>query len=207
MTVAKEHSEQDQYYYDMLIQVGLALSRAQELHDPYTTGHGFRVSLIAKKVAERLKWEHWKILYLELSGLLHDIGKLGIPSAILMKPDKLTELERELVKGHVTMSYEVLKELHFPFPLAEIVYQHHERLDGSGYPRGLKGEDMLIEGKILAVADVLESLTVKRPYRPELSLYDTIDILRDDAAANKLDAEIVDIVIQLIKEKGDKFWV
>jgi putative nucleotidyltransferase with HDIG domain len=190
---------------DTLLQVGVAMARAQELRDPYTTGHSIRVSRISKKIAEQLGWADDRILGLELAGLLHDIGKIGIPSDILMKPTDLTRLEEDLVKEHVQKGYDVLKDLPFPFPLAEIVYQHHERLDGSGYPCGLKGDKIIPEARIIAVSDVMEALTTSRPYRPELSLYDVIDILRDDAGVT-LDKEIIDVAIGLIKSYGDKFW-
>ncbi len=193
--------------YNLLIQVGMALSRAQELHDPYTSGHGYRVALISRKIAERMEWPEERILGLELAALLHDIGKMAVPSMILMKPGHLSRIEEEVVKEHVVRGYEVLKELDFPFPLADFVYQHHERLDGSGYPQGLKGDEISMESRILAVSDILESLTVKRPYRPELSLYEAIDILRDDSAKGQLDENVVDVAIELIKEFGDKFWM
>jgi len=191
---------------ETLIQVGIAMARAQELRDPYTSGHSLRVSRISKKIAEQLGWGEDRILGLELAGLLHDIGKIGIPADILMKPSDLTPLEDELVKEHVQKGYDVLKDLPFPFPLAEMVYQHHEKLDGSGYPLGIKGDKILFEAKILAVSDVMEALTTSRPYRPELSLYDVIDILRDDAGVT-LDEEIVNIAVGLIKSHGDKFWI
>ncbi|MBN2134215.1 MAG: HD-GYP domain-containing protein [Acidobacteria bacterium] len=192
-------------YRNLILSVGLALARAQELRDPFTIGHGANVSIIARKIAQRLNWDEDRIMALELAGLLHDIGKIAIPSEVLMKPSKLNDLEQKVVREHVQKGYDVLKDLQFPFPLAEIIYQHHEKLDGSGYPRGLKGNEILLEARILAVADILESLTVSRPYRTELSLYDVIDIIRDDAKS-KLDPEIVDIAIEMIKESGDKFW-
>jgi putative nucleotidyltransferase with HDIG domain len=191
---------------EIIIQIGTALSRAQELRDPYTSGHGVRVAKICKKIAERLGWEKDRIMGLELSGLLHDIGKIGIPADILMKPVKLTKVEEELVKEHVQKGYDVLKDLPFPLAIAETVYQHHEKLNGSGYPRGLKDEQIIPEARIIVVSDIMEALTVRRPYRPELSLYEVIDIIRE-GSGKEFDSDIVDIAITLIKEAGDKFWL
>ncbi|KUK57105.1 MAG: HD-GYP domain-containing protein, partial [Synergistales bacterium 53_16] len=130
---------------------------------------------------------------------LHDIGKLSIPADILTKPAKLTELEYNLVKLHPQTGYEILKDIRFPWPLPEVVYQHHEKLDGSGYPRGLKGKDILLESRILAVADVVEAMCSFRPYRPSLDLQEAFREIRS-GAATKYDPKVVNACIEVFEE-------
>jgi len=150
-----QNIENNANYKQLLLRVGLAFARAQELRDPYTAGHGVNVAFISRCIAEKLGWDSDRIIGLELAGLLHDIGKIGTPSDILLKPTQLSQLEMTMVREHVQQGYDVLKDINFPFPLAEMVYQHHEKLDGSGYPRGLKGEQIIPEAMILAVADII----------------------------------------------------
>lgn len=150
-----------------LYQLVSTLSSAMELRDPYTAGHQQRVAELACAIAEELNLPAERIRGLRVAALLHDIGKaLFVPTEILSKPSKLTELEMALIREHPKAGYDVLKGVEFPWPVAEAVYQHHERLDGSGYPRGLKGDEILLEARILAVADVVEAMSSHRPYRP-----------------------------------------
>lgn len=177
----------------------MAVANTVEFRDPYTAGHERRVGLIAKAISLELGWDTQRSDSLELMGLVHDIGKIAIPSEILSKPARLSFYEMELVKEHPQTGYDILKDIEFDFPVAEVILQHHERLNGSGYPRGLKGDEIIIEARIIAIADVLESMSSHRPYRPSLGM---------DAAINEIkqgrgilyDAEIVDIVIKLYKE-------
>lgn len=150
-----------------LYQLVNTLASAMELRDPYTAGHQQRVAELACAIAKDLNLPKERVHGLRVAALLHDIGKaLFIPTEILSKPGKLTELEMALIREHPKAGYDVLKGVEFPWPVAEAVYQHHERVDGSGYPRGLKGDEILLEARILAVADVVEAMSSHRPYRP-----------------------------------------
>ncbi|MDP2853746.1 MAG: PAS domain S-box protein [Smithellaceae bacterium] len=176
---------------------------AVESRDPYTSGHQTRSADLARAIATEMELPQDKIEGLRMAGSIHDIGKLSIPAEILSKPTKLTNLEFSLIKEHSRKGYEMLKDVESPWPLAEIVYQHHERLDGSGYPRHLKGEEILMEARILMVADVVEAMASHRPYRPGLGL---------DAALNEIeknkgifyDKAVVDACLRLFREKGFK---
>ena len=141
-----------------------------EMKDPYTAGHQKKSADVARSIATEMGLDQEKIEGIRMAGIIHDIGKLSIPAAILSKPTKLTEIEFSLIKEHARSGYEMLKDVESPWPLAEIVYQHHERMNGSGYPRNLKGDEILIESRILAVADVVESMASHRPYRPTLGI-------------------------------------
>jgi response regulator RpfG family c-di-GMP phosphodiesterase len=143
-----------------------AMSVAVELKDPYTAGHQQRVAKIACEIAAVLSLTEDEISGLRIAATIHDLGKITIPSEILCKPGKLDPLEYEMLKRHVDMGYNILQNVDFPWPVADFVRQHHERLDGSGYPRGLKGDEILKEARIIAVADVFETMTSHRPYRP-----------------------------------------
>ncbi|MCR4433696.1 MAG: HD domain-containing protein, partial [Caldiserica bacterium] len=142
-----------------------------------------------------------RIKGLRYAALLHDLGKLGIPLEILSKPGKLNEMEFNLIKIHPQISYSILKNIPFPWPVAEIAYEHHERLNGSGYPRGLKGEEILLEARILGVADVVEAMSSHRPYRPALGIEEALKEI--ESKKGKLyDPEVVDACLRLFKEKG-----
>jgi len=183
------------------------LDKVLEIRDPYTFGHTRRVSMIAEKIAKRLDWDNDRILELHMSAELHDIGKILIPLEILNKPGKLSELEFKMIQEHVKRCYDMLKPHAFPFPMAETIYQHHERLDGKGYPRGLSGDKIIPEARILAISDVLEAMTFHRPYRPALGLKKAIEELKNNAGL-KYDEDIVDIVIKILEENNyDPFWL
>jgi putative nucleotidyltransferase with HDIG domain len=138
--------------------------------DPYTIEHQERVVLLATEIGAALGLDGERLEGLRIAGLVHDVGKVEIPSEILSKPGRLSPLEFELIKTHAGSSYDILREIDFPWPVAEIARQHHEKLDGSGYPRGLKGDEILLEARILTVADVVEAMASHRPYRPSLGL-------------------------------------
>jgi PAS domain S-box-containing protein len=167
------------------------LGIASEARDPYTAGHQRRVADLARAIATEMKLPHDVIEGIRMAGAIHDIGKISIPSEILCKPTMLTDLEFSLVKSHCQHSYDIVKDVESPWPLADIVYQHHERIDGSGYPKRLKNDDILIEARILAVADVVEAIMSYRPYRPALGIDIALTeiehnagILYDSLAAN-----------------------
>lgn len=178
-----------------------AVSNMVEIRDPYTAGHERRVGLIASAIAMEMGWSEERCNQLELLGLVHDIGKIAVPSEILTKPTRLSKLEMEMMRGHAQAGYDILKDVPFPTPVAEIIRQHHERMDGSGYPQGLRGEAILPEARVLAVADVIESMASHRPYRPAVGL----DAALDEVVKNRgtlYASEVVDAAIRLIKDKG-----
>ena len=151
-----------------------AMSKAMELRDPYTAGHEIRVAKIACAIAGVMGWEEQKIKGLRMAALMHDIGKIAIPLEILTKPSKLSIFEMKIMEEHPEDGYQLLKNVDFPWPLADIVRQHHERMDGSGYPLGIKGDGILSEARILAIADTIEAMSSHRPYRPAIGLFDAL---------------------------------
>ena len=182
----------------------MALSSAVEVRDLYTAGHQKRVTQLAIEIAKEMGLVD-RIKALKIAGLLHDIGKIAIPSDILTKPTRLTEVEYMLVKHHPVTGYQILKKIEFPWPVATIVLQHHERLDGSGYPEGLKDGDILIEARIIAVADVVEAISSHRPYRPALGTSVALDEIKKHRGT-LYDKDVVDACIEVFK-KGFKFPV
>ena len=178
-----------------------AVSNMVELRDPYTSGHERRVGLIAADIAREMGWDEHRCKNLQMIGLVHDIGKIAIPAEILSKPSRLTDLEYEMIKGHAEMGYQILKDMKYPLPIAEIIREHHERMDGSGYPQGLKGEQILPEARILAVADVLESMSSHRPYRASLGVEAALREI-EEHRETYFDAEVVDAALRLIRHKG-----
>ena len=175
-----------------------AMGKTMEWRDPYTSGHQKRVALLSKALAQKLGWERDQVQALYMAALVHDIDKVAVPSEILTKPAHLTALEMQLVQGHVESGYQILKDIPFPWLIAEMVHQHHERLDGSGYPRGLKGNEICLEAKILGVADTLESMSTHRPYRAALGLQAAINELQTQSGI-KFDAEIVKVAVDLME--------
>jgi PAS domain S-box-containing protein/putative nucleotidyltransferase with HDIG domain len=156
-----------------------SLSTAHEKRDLYTSGHQRSVSMIACCIADEMNLPHERIEGIRIAGLLHDIGKVCIPMAILAKPAVLSAEEMALMRRHSEAGYEIVKNIPFPWPVKDIILQHHERCDGSGYPRGLRGEAILLEARILAVADVLEAMSAHRPYRPALGLDKALGEIRE----------------------------
>jgi PAS domain S-box-containing protein len=176
---------------------------AVESRDPYTAGHQVRSAELARAIATEMGLPRDKIDGIRMAGSIHDIGKLSIPAEILSKPTKLSAIELSLIKEHANTGYEILKDVESPWPLAEIVHQHHERMDGSGYPRNLKGEEILMEARILIVADVVEAMSSHRPYRPGLG----IDKALEEIEKNKgifYDKAVADACLRLFREKGFK---
>lgn len=178
--------------------ITLAMTKLVEQRDPYTFGHGERVSMISEKIAMDLGMDEEQVEGIRICGLLHDIGKISIPVEILNKTTKLTELEFKFIKLHPVTGYEILKNIKFPWPIAEATYQHHERMDGSGYPNGLKGEEIIIEARILAVADVLEAISSHRPYRPALGIEYAMEEIKK-GRGTLYDPDVVDKCINLYK--------
>jgi PAS domain S-box-containing protein len=180
------------------------LVSAVESRDSYTADHQSRSADLACAIATEMGLTQEKIEGIRMAGIIHDIGKLSIPAEILSKPTKLKEIEFSLIKQHSWSGYDMLKDVESPWPLAEIVYQHHERMDGSGYPRNLKGDEILIESRILAVADVVEAMASHRPYRPTLG----IEAALEEIEKNKgilYDDTVVDTCLKLFREKSYRF--
>jgi len=180
------------------------MSRILEAKDPYTAGHQQRVSQLSVAIAKELNLSSDKIEGIRIASLIHDIGKIGLPTEILSKPSKLTDIEFSLIKGHSQIGYDILKSIDFLYPIANIVFQHHERLNGSGYPNYLRGDEILLEAKIIGVADVVEAMSSHRPYRPAKG----IDAALEEISKNRgilYDPEVVDACLRLFKGKGFKF--
>lgn len=182
------------------------VSRAAEAKDTYTAGHQLRVSRLARRIAQEMGLDSDRVEGIRLGALIHDVGKIQIPSELLSKPAKLSVTEFELVKDHCLHGYNIMKDIEFPWPIAEIAYQHHERLDGSGYPQGLKGEAICLEARIVAVADVVEAISSHRPYRPGLGIQMGLDEIM--AKRGKcFDSQAVDACIKLFTENKFSFDV
>lgn len=178
-----------------------AVAATVEKRDPYTAGHERRVADLAAAIARELGLDENRIEGLHLAGIVHDIGKVQVPAEILSKPTRLLPIEFELIKIHPEAGYEILKDIEFPWPIAEIVRQHHEYLDGSGYPRGLRGDGILEEARIMTVADIVEAMASHRPYRPGLG----IDVALEQVLkmrGEKLDPTAVDACVRLFRERG-----
>ena len=180
------------------------IAKVVEVKDPYTSGHQHRVSQLAASIAQELKLPPDKLEGIRIAALVHDIGKISVPAEILSKPTKLNEIEYSLIKDHSQIGYDILKTIDFPWPVAQIILQHHERIDGSGYPQGLKGNKILLEARIIGVADVVEAMSSHRPYRPALG----IDKALEEISKNKgilYVPEVVNACLKNFKEKGFKF--
>jgi len=173
----------------MVYGVSEAMGRIVEARDPYTQGHEVRVARLAKLIAEVMGLDEKEVAGIEMSGLVHDIGKLGVPAEILTRPGHLSDVEFALIKEHSEAGYKILKEIDFPWPVAEIVLSHHERWDGSGYPHGLKGDEIPLASRVLMVADVVEAMASHRPYRPALGLKAAVAELTEHS--EKYDPDVV----------------
>jgi len=152
-----------------------AMARVVETRDPYTAGHQRRAAQLGCAIAERMEIPEEEVAGIQMAGFIHDLGKLRVPADILTNPGRLSDHELGIIKTHPQVAYDILKDIDFTWPLADIVFQHHERFDGSGYPQGLAGEDILIEARILGVADVVEAMASHRPYRPALGIETALD--------------------------------
>ncbi len=178
-----------------------AVSRMMALRDPYTSGHSRRVGELSAEIAAEMGFGADMQRGLRVAGGLHDVGKITIPAEILSRPGKLSEIEYRLIQDHAQQGYEVLKDIDFPWPVADAARQHHERMDGSGYPRGLKDNEIILEARILSVADVVEAMCSHRPYRPGLGIDKALaEVERGRGTA--YDANAVDACVRLFREKG-----
>ncbi len=181
-----------------------ALSTTLEMRDPYTAGHQKRVALIACEIAQEMGLSKQQIEGIRVMGFLHDIGKIVVPAEILSKPGKINEYEFHIIKAHSQVGYDILKGIELPWPVAMATIQHHERLDGSGYPKGLKGDEIILEARILAVADVLEAMASHRPYRPALGLDKALEEI-SQKKGKFYDSEVVEACLRLFVDKGFRY--
>jgi len=180
------------------------MAKTIELKDPYTSGHQIRVANLACMIAKKMGLEEDRIKGINMAATIHDLGKISVPSDILSKPGRLSKVELSLIKFHPKIGYNILKSIEFPWPIAKIVLQHHERLDGSGYPNHLKAEDICLEARILAVADVMEAMSSHRPYRPALGIDTAIEEISKNSGI-LYDPNVVETCISLFKDDKFKF--
>jgi putative nucleotidyltransferase with HDIG domain len=181
-----------------------AMALAVEMRDPYTSGHQHRVAELAQAIAEEIRLPAEDIEAVYMAASIHDIGKISLPAEILSKPVKLTDIERKMIQAHSKVGYDILKGVDFSWPIAQIVLQHHERMDGSGYPHGLGGNELMVESRIVGVSDVVETMASHRPYRPSIGL----DKALEEISANKgtlYDETVVDACLTLFNQKGFEF--
>jgi putative two-component system response regulator len=181
-----------------------AMARVVENRDPYTSGHQEKVARLSEAIALELGLPAERVYNIKMAALIHDLGKVCIPAEILSKPGNFSELEYTMVKGHSLLGYEILKDIEFPQPVAEYVLQHHERLDGSGYPNQKKGDEIFLEARIIAVADTVDAMSSHRPYRPSQGMQAALEeIIQKKGRA--FDPEVVDACCRLIMQKGFEF--
>lgn len=181
-----------------------AISTTIEMRDPYTAGHQRRVAILAEAIAREMMLPEAQIEGIKFAAEIHDIGKIYVPAEILSKPTKLTELEYTIIKTHPQAGYEILKNIEFPWPIAQIVLQHHERINGSGYPNALKNGEILLEAKILAVADVVEAMSSHRPYRPSFGIDRALEEIKSNQGI-LYEPDVVNYCLRLFREKGFTF--
>ena len=181
--------------------VVLAIAKTVEVKDPYTAGHQRRVADLSEAIAVEMGFSADRTEFVSMAANIHDIGKIAVPTEILSMPRRLTATEFEMVKLHPQCGYDILKDIEFPWPVADVILQHHERMDGSGYPQGLKGDSILLEARIIAVADVVESMASYRPYRPALGIEVAIEEI-EEKKGKLYDPDVVNACLRLFNEKG-----
>ena len=204
--INKNEKSLDQYdrIPKLVYQVMDAVLKVFQLKDPYTAAHQKKVALLSSAIAKEMNLSEGQIESIYIAAMIHDIGKISVPSEILSKPDSINEAEYTLIKNHPEIAFETLKDIESPWQTTEIIIQHHERLDGSGYPFGLTNEDIIVEAKILGVADVIEAMSSHRPYRPSLG----IDHALEEIVKNKgklYDPKVVDACVSVFNEKNFNF--
>jgi putative two-component system response regulator len=200
----RELRESEKKHRASLLEFIAAIAATVEMRDPYTAGHQRRVAKLAGAIANELHLAEDQIEGLYLAAVVHDIGKIRIPAEILCKPGRLDEIEFSLIKQHVQTGYEILKAISFPWPIATVVQQHHERVGGQGYPMGLNGDQILLEARILGVADVVEAMITHRPYRPGLGVPAALEEIRNNRDV-LYDPVVVDACLRLFKEERFDF--
>jgi len=202
--IKKELNQSYKKLNEIMEDIVSIITRVAEMRDPYLRGHHQRVSKLATAIAQEMKLAWDKIEGIKFAALVHDVGRFNWPTKIVNKEGQLAEEEHEFIKNHPKISYYILEKVNFPWHIAEIAYQHHEKLDGSGYPKGLKDGEILMEAKIIAVADVVEAMSSKRPYRPAYSIKEVLE----EISKNKeilYDSQVVDACLRLFQEKHFQF--
>ena len=200
-----EKLEQDFAKLEITLEgTALSLMTVIEKRDPYTAGHGRGVTKLVCAIAKEMGFSDWQIEGIRVAGFLHDIGKIAVPAEILSKAGYINKYEFNIIKTHPQVGYDILKAIEFPWPIAQIVLQHHERMDGSGYPHGISGGEILLEARMMAVADLVEAMASRRPYRLALG----IDKALEEISKNRgviYDADVVDACLRLFQTKGFSF--
>lgn len=188
-----------------LLNLARGVTKIVELRDPSSKNHGEFVAKLSCEIAKRLGFDEQELEMLYIASLIHDVGKISIAMEILNKPFKLREVEYEWVKQHTYYGYEYLRELEFPIQIPEIIYQHHERINGSGYPRGLKGDEIMLEAKIIAVSEVFHAMISNKPYRPPHSVEDALNYIKENRGI-LFDEKVVDTFVEIINEGFLNKW-
>lgn len=178
-----------------------SISRILEIKDPYTQGHQKRVAALAVSIAEKMGLGQEDVECIRISAMIHDIGKISLSSDLLTRPGELSEIEHKMIRTHPGIGKDIVKEMDFPCPVAEIISQHHERMDGSGYPEGLKGEQIHLFARIIAVADVVEAMSFHRPYHPAAGLEKALETIAMEKGSH-FDPQVVDTCIDLFRKDG-----
>jgi len=208
ITERKQAEKELQRSYDQLRETLIAtvntLASTIEMRDPYTAGHQRRVTLLACAIAEEMGLTNDQFDGLRMAGLIHDLGKINVPAEILSKPGRINDIEFSIIRFHPQICHDILKTIELPWPVAKIVLHHHERLDGSGYPQGLKGDEIMLEARILAVADVVEAMASHRPYRPALGIKRALEEITKNSGT-LYDPEVIDACVKLFTKKRFTF--
>jgi putative nucleotidyltransferase with HDIG domain len=198
--IKQKHSELEKAMDGVIHAVSLVV----ESRDPYTAGHQRRVAELARSIAKEMKLTEWQVMGIHIAGLLHDVGKVAVPTEILSKPGKISQYEYSIIKNHPQVGYEILGKINFPWPVTKAILQHHERLDGSGYPAGLSGDEIILEARILGVADVVEAMSSHRPYRPALGLNSALEEIAR-AKGVLYDPQVVDACLNILEKDEAAF--
>lgn len=202
--MATQQKQHETVLHQSLVDSIQAIATTLELRDPYTAGHQRRVATLASAIGEEMGLSPHQIEGMHLAASIHDVGKIRVPAEILNRPGKLMPLELELIRTHAQSGYDIVKDVRFPWPIARIIVEHHERVDGSGYPNGRHGDQLLLESKIVTVADVVEAMTSHRPYRPGLGLDAALEHVAEYRGV-WYDAAVVDACLRLFREDRFRF--
>ncbi|MCR6631041.1 MAG: HD domain-containing protein [Magnetospirillum sp.] len=200
--IERERQQAAERMKRVLLQTVKAVSLTLEMRDPYTAGHQRRVAQLAQAIGERMGLDADRLEGLHTGALIHDLGKINVPSDFLSRPGKLSDAAFGVIKSHPNVGAEIVDGVDFPWPIARMIREHHERLDGSGYPAGLRGEEIILEARILAVADVVEAISSHRPYRPSLGLDAALKEIQD-RAGTAYDPAVVDACLAVIRDNGN----
>jgi HD-GYP domain-containing protein (c-di-GMP phosphodiesterase class II) len=204
VTIRDLLSHHNEYLVDLMEEIIGSLAKAIGEKDPYTAGHQHRVARIACLIAQELGWTGSQIRGLNLAAFVHDIGKLYVPLEILCRPGRLSSNEFNLIQEHPAVGHGILESIEFDWPIAEIVWQHHERLDGTGYPRGLAGDQILAEARVLSVADIFEAVSSHRPYRAALGMGKAVEIIQT-SGETQLDPQAVGACLAIAARAPERF--